>query len=545
MAFRPDSPEDVKPLLLHLPYSIRHRMYLYVGVVPWDHQLPSMIDLRPPRRRYDRVSFHGLLLSCRVLYGEVSRLLYSSHAAIIHYRSVSGKDAGASPSLQPLRNLTDSSLASIRQLKIVLNQNGCHETRPADPRNVCWRCCDYPGTTHFHFGADYCKPHLHDEPLRSSQHLSGPLLDERCRTVQHLSSRIGPDVLELALVCDLDHTLADTCRSPEAELHTPSPSPGATGFHSLPRELRLQTLEYTDLVIPSREVMWTRFERAQRHYFSGCHGPEYPHARPQFLGPGTLGCFCRARHASFSPICRCWAPPTPLFLVCKGLTEDARFIFFSQNRFVVSDSLAAPCTYFPLDILANSPWHEHTPDWAEYLSIGLGEAPPPSSYPAERLSASSLNHLRFLEVVFPPYNHNCWPDDAHPALVDWAATIDWLQDKLNINKLTLRFTVAGSEFWPPHDTDKRVGYDRVARPLGCLGRRKGGLARFHADLSSPWMWFGWVNDEYIHTGERPDINLGQLNEHVERLVLGDRYDTRESEGVDMGIWQDIWETLRV
>ncbi|KAH6629986.1 hypothetical protein B0J18DRAFT_474564 [Chaetomium sp. MPI-SDFR-AT-0129] len=534
MAFRPDSPEDVKPLLLHLPYSIRHRIYLYVGVAPWDHQLPSMIDLRPPRRRYDRLSFHG---------------------------PVSGKDAGASPSLQPLRNLTDSSLASIRQLKIVLNQNGCHETRPADPRNVCWRCCDYPGTTHFHFRADYCKPHLHDEPLRSSQHLSGPLLDEWCRTVQHLSSRIRPDVLELALVCDLDHTLADSealatklvepltslprlrqcqirlsrsrkagalaeiarravlkaCRSPEAELHTPSPSPGATGFHSLPRELRLQTLEYTDLIIPPRE----------RHY---------------------VRCYLRDHY------------------LCQ-FSGYARFIFHSQNRFVVSDSLAAPCPYFPLDILANSPWHEHTPDWAEYLSIGLGEAPPPSSYPAERLAASeflrdvvptgSLNHLRFLELVFPPYNHDCWPDDAHPALVDWAATIDWLQDKLNTNKLTLRFTVAGSEFWPPHDTDKRVGvtqeqgnrvlagYDRVARPLGRLGRREGGLARFHADLSSPWMWFGWVNDEYIHTGERPDINLGQLNEHVERLVLGDRYDTRESEGVDMGIWQDIWETLRV
>lgn len=418
MALRPEDvePQLSRPLLLQLPFSIRHRIYLYLGIALWDGELPSLIDLRGPFRRKPEAGVYSLLLSCRALYGEVSRLLFSSNVFVIHYRPVYGRDARAS--LQPLWNLTDSSLASLRQLKIVLSQNGCHEQKPVSPRSAYGLCCSYPRTTHYHF-EEYCKKlHAHDQPLQSSQHLFWPLLDEWRRMVRHLASRIRPHVLDLALVCDLDHTLTDSeatarkiveplislpplrhcqvrlskshkagalaeiarravlkaCRWPEVAHHlTPSSSPGAAGFRRLPREVRLRVLEYTDLIIPSGEVMWTKFERAYsylesacgiiegeshcsltKHHscqFSGCHASGYPR-------DGTLGCFCRARHADFSPKCRCWAAPTPLFLVCKNLTEDARFIFFSQNRFVISDSLTAPCPYIPFDIPANIPWPE-------------------------------------------------------------------------------------------------------------------------------------------------------------------------------------------
>lgn len=49
------------------------------------------------------------------------------------------------------------------------------------------------------------------------------------------------------------------------------------------------------------------------------------------------GCFCNRYHTAFSTaaICRCWCPPTSLFLVSKSLRHLAQSVFFSKNRFVI------------------------------------------------------------------------------------------------------------------------------------------------------------------------------------------------------------------
>ncbi|KAK4103512.1 hypothetical protein N658DRAFT_505199 [Parathielavia hyrcaniae] len=58
--------------------------------------------------------------------------------------------------------------------------------------------------------------------------------------------------------------------------------------------------------------------------------------------------FCRRRHAVFSPNCTCWAPPGPaLFLVCRTLSESARHVFFSRNRFIICDDKAYPIWRLP------------------------------------------------------------------------------------------------------------------------------------------------------------------------------------------------------
>ena len=50
---------------------------------------------------------------------------------------------------------------------------------------------------------------------------------------------------------------------------------------------------------------------------------------------GNIGCFCNETHAAFWMECRCWRPPTALFLVSKAVLEDAREVFFGVNRFVI------------------------------------------------------------------------------------------------------------------------------------------------------------------------------------------------------------------
>ncbi|KAK4235292.1 hypothetical protein C8A03DRAFT_17946 [Achaetomium macrosporum] len=610
--------------LLHLPRSVRRRIYLHLGVARWDG-LPMLFDLDGPvYRPMKQAGFRGLLLSCRLIYGEASALLYSSNRFVIHYRHVRGPGHNVEPSLQPVRNLTASSLASLLSLKIVLNQASCHHRSEDEYDEAGGECCDDLRFNGLH-EPDRCQRHHaahHDKPLRSSCSTAGPMLDEWLRTADYLSSRIKPGGLRLALVCDLDPQEADImdtvtkivaplsslpelrdchvrlCKSPDAELtriarnaalqacHTPEPpsSPSGPRILSLPRELRLHILEYTDLITPWREVMWSRRDRGYRYPAEGCYPPgDFPcpsdlhwHHGCQFRGcyhqeriffedndtevwRGSIGCFCRLRHAAFSSACRCWAPPTPLFLVCRALSEDAKFVFFSRNRFVVSDSGAFnPCivgkVYEPVQGLEDN----NRLDW-ESIESGKWREVQPRAYPAERFAASQflrevvpadcLGYLRFLELIFPPYNHMCWPDDGHPALQDWIATVDWVKHKLRASGLTLRLTMAGSLSYVPLGPDRRdelsraqgeqvlAGYNRILKSLACLAGEDG-FARFYADFAWPWKWTKWAYARYKVLGfqagqEWTKSKEDALNERAERFILGDRYERLSARGKDL------------
>ncbi|KAL2179597.1 uncharacterized protein P884DRAFT_219495 [Thermothelomyces heterothallicus CBS 202.75] len=606
--------------LLRLPRSVRRRIYLHLGVARWDG-LPMLFDLDGPvSRSVMQVDFRGLLLSCRLIYGEASALLYSSNRFVIHYRHVRGPGHDVEPSLQPVRNLTASSLASLASLKIVLNQASCHH-RSEDEAGG--ECCDDLRFNGLH-EPDRCQRHHtahHDKPLRSSCSTAGPMLDEWLRTADYLSSRIKPGGLRLALVCDLDPQEADImdtvtkvvaplsslpelkdchlrlCKSPNAELtriarnaalqacRTPEPpsSPSGPRILSLPRELRLHILEHTDLITPWREVMWSRRDRGYRYPAEGCYPPgDFPcpsdlrwHHGCQFRGcyhqeriwlpdnellwHGSIGCFCRLRHAAFSSACRCWAPPTPLFLVCRALSEDAKFVFFSRNRFVVSDSGAfnpslAFKAYEPVQWLEDN----NRLDW-ESIESGNWREVQPRAYPAQRFAASQflrevvpadcLGYLRFLELVFPPYNHMCWPDDGHPALQDWIATVDWAKHKIRASGLTLRLTMAGSLSHVPTGPDGRdelsgaqgkqvlAGYNRILKSLACLGGEDG-FARFYADFAWPWKWTKWAYAKRGVLGFRAGREWTKskedaLNEPAERFILRDRYERLSARGKDI------------
>ncbi len=587
----PQLHESPRPssFLLRLPPPIRRRIYLYLGLARWDGTPPELLDLDGAVHKAKQEHLRGLMLSCQAIYSEASALLFSSNQFVIHYRS------DIERSLQPLQNLTASSLASLTSLKIVLNQDKCHHRRHGEGWSTC---CDDPrfkGTR-----VD------HGKPLQSS-HYPGSMLDEWLQTADYLSPRISPRVLQLSLVCDLDQEDVTTaakvvaplaslpelkschvrlCTSPNAELsqiarhaalqacrrlepQVRSPSSGSSlALLNLARELRHRILEYTDLVTPWKEVMWTRAERgryvcaAQRCFDSGgIPGPPCSPARHHGCrfrachrqeriekGHFAYPDFCHIRHAAFSPTCRCWAPPTPLFLICRAFCEDARFVFFSMNRFVVSDTLASRSPYDAVNVFNNIELAKHGLYWECDNWLG---AQPPRSYPAEGLAVSQflrevvptdcLGHLRFLELVFPPYNHECWPRDGHPALRDWTETVDWAKDKINTPGITLRLTMAGSLLYPPQHPDQRkevtqaqgdevlAGYDRIIKPLACLGAESG-LTRFYADFAWPWKWTTWAHETHLALGGREAaLNWTRekedaLNERAERVVLGDRYE---------------------
>ncbi|KAK4152637.1 hypothetical protein C8A00DRAFT_44336 [Chaetomidium leptoderma] len=415
-------------------------------------------------------------------------------------------------------------------------------------------------------------------------------------------SRITSGRLELALVCDLDphHTQAPEfaslvtaplrltpqlrdcqirlCKIPDPRLQqtardgvlqacriapppydSPKPLTGTlwATLTSLPRELRLRILEYTDLIVPNREVTWSRQDQCYvtsvRDLFND------KDLRPFFRCWDIsetwdfVGCFCRRRHASFSLRCKCWAPPGPrLFLICRTLCRDAQLTFFSGNRFIVHDYKDHPCWAVPF--LGEDPQEgfegsdgsqgpgqsEEGPERPEQPDGSEGPAPR-NAYPSDRFAASQflrevapvhcLAHLRFLELVFPPYLAQTWPRGEHRVMQDWHVTVDWLQDKINAPGLTIRLVAAEvscdspivyRNIIPRSDGDT-IGKAHMKLALSLKPLADNGLASFYAHLPYPWEFTVGPQTRIARSSRVRELKR-EIKERVERYVLGNRYE---------------------
>ncbi|KAI3400649.1 hypothetical protein diail_2361 [Diaporthe ilicicola] len=585
------------PPILQLTPQLRHQIYLHLNLVnelvgPNGACPPRLLDLNGHNVYGGVLGFYGLLLSCRTLYDEASALLYSRNRFVIHY-----SDEG---SLQPLRDLTDIALSHLTSLKVVLYEASCHSKAQHEAWGYGHCCFDLNNELLYDFESGTWDCHLdhsthgsHGLGIHGQSPSTSKMLTEWKLTAEHLSSRINPTKLNMAMVCDvLNRQDAPTAQLAVAPLLLLAPlkdchvrlsrrtiphlqhkaqravlqargisrvdveptlimppkksDPPASPFLSLPRELRFRILEYTDLITPWKEVTWSRQHRGYIASYtqcsnSGMRGVECPsaiHQGCQFrkcfdaYPHASMGCFCRVRHGAFSSTCKCWAPPTDLFLICRTLYEDAQAVFFSGNRFVVHD------------IQTNPPWYAPA---GEYSSETFGA----SEFLREVVPTSCLSQLRFLEFVFPPLSHDSWPRDEHPAIQDWADTIEWLRPLINAPGLTIRLVMADASEWsPPEDREDMTkaqgdavltAYARILGPLARLGDDH--LGRFHAQFAWPWSWTPRAQDRLRHNLEEGLSWLrakeAVLNERAERLVMGKRYEwlRRENGQPPTSVWQ--------
>lgn len=215
----------------------------------------------------------------------------------------------------------------------------------------------------------------------------------------------------------------------------------------LPRDIRLRILGYTDLVAPWKEVSWCR---ARRGYWitrvehdddEALHSPEVRHgyqfsqcSRPASPPHPSVGCFCRRRHAAFSSQCRCWVPPTALFLVCRALRAKDELVFYGSNRFVVVDGPSP-----------GNPGRAWLKGGYPHPSFAA------SQFLRDFVPRHCLNRLRSVELVFSPFHDmdRGWPPEGHLALQVWAELIHIIGGELNLPGLTLRVVMAGVFDHPP------------------------------------------------------------------------------------------------
>lgn len=562
-----------EPPILRLPRALRRQIYSHLHDALGRE--PCHLHLHGGNGKAVLV-IPALLLSCRRIYDEVSEVLYSTN-----YFDIKCEGAG---SLQQIRNLSDRSLSLLTELKIVLNEESCHhescdrccdEYEYRHPEGCCaqrwhdqalrpseysannllgdwrlaaayiWRRVE-PRKLNLSFVCDFdlqdprtfTAARLATAPLMNLSPLRGCHI-RLCRTRQNELEQIAQNSVLRA--CGIVGQEQPTVNSKNATVDSGSM------LMRLPRELRFRILEYTDLITPWKEIEWQqqhkRYLGGHRwcgdsqlecglggHYacqFKRCWTgfmPRVDWPRPEDPRP-RVGCFCRVRHAAFSFNCRCWAPPTDLFLVCRALCKDAQATFFSGNRFVVWD-------YNP-----PLPWETH----------GTGDYPDKRFAVVEFLKTvvpvDSVYQIRSLSLAMSTYARDAWPWEGSRTLNEWKDTVQFMKENMNMEGLTLHLYLSDHSGpniaqGPEGITKSQVlevlqGHYRVLAPMAGLGDE--GLKAFDVCIWLPYeVWWAWDSDRW-ETGEpgHPyDVRARKerlLRESAERLVMGSRYSERPEE----------------
>lgn len=525
--------------LLRLPPAIRRQIYLEAGV-----NTGQRIDLtfrvlehQNHHGYFLHHGFYNFLFICRTIYTEISHVIYSENSFIVQHRD-------PRKNLEAVRNLTAVSVSALKSLTVHLNG------APCCLHGCCGRYTNVYGTS--------CSDRGHKESLATSVPSDQAVLEEWRRTVDYITAHAKSSNLELYLIAHVhDHETALQVVDPILSFarlrrcvirlgHDPDPileklaeetALRATGhqvdesglrfrFLDLPQEIRDQVLQYTEPVTPIKEVMWnpkdgysvcyciSSFDEEAEAFFGEDSAIRHSFKFRNCWATAGVGCFCRRFHAVSSSMCHCWFPPRSLFLMCRDILNDARKIFFSKNRFIITSSKGP-------NVIA-----EGTPQRLE-ASVFLTNVVP----------FTSLRWLRSVELVFPPFEED-YLRATDPAYSGWLQTIDHVKKELCIPMLNLHVHIAD----PQTDNGSVVGgltyrpnlrkeqaqiilamYMRTLKTLPPLDKFKS----FTMHLVMPWGWdqTGYHRSKRNHeTMEAYEKRRMHMEKVVGRSIVGEYID---------------------
>ncbi|KAK8076261.1 hypothetical protein PG994_003533 [Apiospora phragmitis] len=192
---------------------------------------------------------------------------------------------------------------------------------------------------------------------------------------------------------------------------------------ALPPEVRLNILEYTDLVTPSKEVEWSprrglgitftnhtlchaasrdtgystiRRETQGWQRFTSCQPvlQRLPAAGQPLLtlqDSYQMGAICGARQSGYASRCQCWMPPRALMRVSRAMYAQAIAVLYGRNRvIVVPDDGRILCRRWVEPGTLPAMPGRSTLGAAQFLLRHRALGP-----------AAALSQLRTLELVFP------------------------------------------------------------------------------------------------------------------------------------------------
>ncbi|GAB0136165.1 hypothetical protein EsDP_00004477 [Epichloe bromicola] len=361
---------------LHLPYRIRYRIYLLVGLVRF---CPINLNQEAPRayhhrNKKDEFSDYACFFESRKLMGrlherdcvptcrcaplpvalvyisraisqEVLRILYSQNSFTISKSHASG--------LRPLKNLSTASLSCLRVLTVRLNNCECIYRGAFQPQRdmqgpeahglfSCHPQCQYYG--------------FHDRPLQSRARQHAAVLQEWQDVACRLAAHCRLDSLRLDFVCDTEDLATaqdvvdrlspikkleacsirlsrypnwqhsalarETARRLMGRSSEKMPDSNKSRTYILPPEVLFRILEYSELLAPF-DLEWNPDRGLSP--FDCCK-----------TCTTTLDCCtCSHYHGAHSQSCTCWRLPLSIFLVSHQVYDIAKTIFYQRNRFII------------------------------------------------------------------------------------------------------------------------------------------------------------------------------------------------------------------
>jgi len=501
-----------KSLFLELPYTIRLRIYHEAGLLSGKTIHMNFWAIRKRPKSYPSAFDHdygssllplplGLFAVCRTVHEEVTEILYGENRFAIDRRARLG--------LRALARFTQSTLSKIRFLVININLASCVDI-----------CC---GHRERKCGNGYVRCYhslSHDELLNHTIQSDQTTISQWQRICALFSRSFLPSQLALYITCDCeDFQTAEMITGPLLTLPvlrdsalrlgrdfnealqglarrtvlqlTDYSAPGLAQpfrFLSLPKEIQLKILTYTDLA-NNLEITCNSNNMA---FNTACPTGGTAAALPD---PDTelLKCFCSSGHSAFNFHChhsKTLGFPSAFFLVSRQFRDAATEIFYGQNAFVVSMS----------------------GDIDNSLSILPGF----KIFPKD-----AIRFIKRLKFLFDPSK----PEMVVPDVPDWEHWLNALELLLkhsNLAILNLEIRLA-EEFYSSgryeltlQQTNEeyleiiKAAYWRLVQPVATLR----GLKNFFVHLN----WGTSVTGG----GQAPD-NRRELERGLETLVMGEGY----------------------
>ncbi|MCJ1294641.1 Endonuclease III-like protein 1 [Xylographa carneopallida] len=184
-------------------------------------------------------------------------------------------------------------------------------------------------------------------------------------------------------------------------------------FLKLPKELRSQILEHTDLVVRWRDHKWSDDGLViQDGLDLADNNPRYCCWR---CTRSHAFCCCPHLNSSFSESCACFIFPSAFFRVSHQFATEAREVFFSQNRFIFTGP----------------------PDGT--LSFLRSQSP------------AMLALIRKIDFQMSTSNVINWPRPDDGGLRAWRTVVPFLAENLNLANLALSIDTG-----PAHDTYRNL-----------------------------------------------------------------------------------------
>ncbi len=427
---------------LDLPEATKLKIYDLCGLIR-----PCPIDLTPPRPssvelqlRRERGAVFGTLcyvpmaksrslithtnyLDCScpgipIQLFLVSKAIYKDAYAIFYGRNKFVLRAHNAAHLNPLESLTPQAISTMNFLLIRLN---------------CWPCPWGHDDVYLHDGCQVCSTPVADSDpiLRLDSQAGQEIATTWRRLCLKLSTHIIPGQSNFVFICDIElYEDAEQIIAPlklfprlkkcTIRLGRPDLSlPNALSLRSIARDV---SLKMTGEFIPQKKFSWEKLPRELRlqilnYTHLGAFGNHLPKFSPIRILDNKLhgdyfiakcckrctftfaDCCCPTIHASYSASCQCRLLPLELFTVSKQMYTDASEILYSKNSFAFRGDPLGPITFF------------------------------------ESLPTGAVGLIRYVEFAFDEDDILEWEERGLPE--KWSKFVEYIKSNMNVPQLSL------------------------------------------------------------------------------------------------------------